>query len=104
MINRDIDIASFKKVGSWQEKSGELLKKRARVILSTLLLTLISIKLEGLISVLGYKSKDRYRDDYIMPLKANKLFTYTIPEKANDPNQAYIITERGKSFLVGNPI
>ncbi|RLD62450.1 MAG: hypothetical protein DRJ05_00285, partial [Bacteroidetes bacterium] len=24
LINRDIDIASFKKVGSWQEKSGEL--------------------------------------------------------------------------------
>lgn len=104
LINNVLDTASLKKAGSWHEKSEELLKKRARVILGTLLLTLNPIKLEELASILGYKSKERYRDAYVKPLKDNNLIAYTIPEKANDPNQAYIITERGKNFLVGSPI
>ncbi len=91
-------------MGSWQQKSEELLKKRARVILSTLLLTLNPIPLEELATKLAYRSKERYRDDYVKPLKDNNLISYTIPEKTNDPNQAYIITEKGKSFLAGIPI
>jgi len=104
LLNKESDAASLKKVGSWQQKSEELLKKRARVILSTLLLTLNPIPLEELATKLMYRSKERYRDDYLKPLKDNNLISYTIPEKTNDPNQAYIITEKGKSFLVGSPI
>jgi len=82
----------LKKAGSWEEKSGELLKKRGRIMLSALLLSLEPVKIEELATTLGYKSKERYRDDYVKPLKDNHLISYTIPDNPNDPNQAYVIT------------
>jgi len=103
LINNNIPIEELKKVGSWEEKSGELLKKRARILLSTLLLTILPVSLEELTETLGYKSKERYRDDYVKPLKDNGLIEYTL-EQANDPNQQYQITQRGINFLVGSPI
>jgi len=104
LIKSNVQIDELKKVGSWEEKSGELLKKRGRTILSTLLLTLEPVSLEELSTTLGYRSKERYRDDYIKPLKDNNLIAYTIPDKPNDPNQAYGITQRGKNFIGGNNI
>ena len=103
LINNYVSIDELKKVGSWDEKSGELLKKRARVLLSTLLLTILPVSLEELAEALGYKSKERYRDDYVKPLKDNGLIEYTL-EQANDPNQQYQITQRGINYLVGSPI
>ncbi len=102
--NKNIELQELKKVGSWVEKSGELLKRRGRVVLGTLLLTLLPITLDELARVLEYTSKERYRDDYVKPLKDNGLIDYTIPDKPNDPNQAYVITQRGKDFLSGNEI
>jgi len=43
-------------------------------------------------------------DDYVKPLKDNNLIAYTIPDKPNDPNQAYVITQRGKDLLGGHLI
>jgi len=104
LINNNIQIEQLKRVGSWEEKSGELLKKRGKIILSTLLLTLEPISLEELSATLGYKSKERYRDDYVKPLRDNQLISYTIPDNPNDPNQAYVITQRGKDFISGHRI
>lgn len=103
LINSDIEIYELKKVGSSGEKSGEFLKRRGRVLLGTLLLSLVPISLEELASVLGYRSKERYRDDYVKPLKDNGLITYTL-EQANDPDQQYKITQRGINFLVGSAV
>lgn len=103
LINSDIEIYELKKVESWQEKSGEFLKRRGKVLLGTLLLSLVPISLEELASVLGYRSKERYRDDYVKPLKDNGLIAYTL-EQANDPYQQYKITQRGINFLVGSGI
>jgi predicted transcriptional regulator len=103
LINKDIRIDELKKVGSWEEKSGELLKKRGRVLLATLLLSILPISLEELGKILGYKSKERYRDDYVKSLKDNGLIQYTL-EQANDPNQQYQLTQRGINFLMGSPI
>ena len=99
-----MEIEVLRNVGSWAEKSGELLKKRGRVILSTLLLTLLPTALEELANILGYRSKERYRDDYVKPLKDNNLIAYTIPDTPNDPNQAYVITQRGKDLIGGHLI
>jgi len=99
LIKSDLEIDMLKKAGSWKEKSGELLKIRGRVILSTLLLTMVPVKLEDLANILGYRSKERYRDDYVKPLKDNQLIAYTIPGRPNDPNQEYFITQRGKDIL-----
>jgi len=103
LINKDITIDKLKKVGSWEEKSGELLKKRGRVLLATLLLSILPISLEELGKILGYKSKERYRDDYVKSLRDNGLIQYTL-EQANDPNQQYQLTQRGINFLMGSPI
>lgn len=100
----DLEDGFPKKVGSSSQKSGELLKKRSRILLSSLLLTLVPVNIETMVGTLGYKSKDRFRDDYLKPLKNNGLINYTIPGKANDPDQAYLITQRGKDFLGGNLI
>jgi ATP-dependent DNA helicase RecG len=101
LINNNIQIEQLKKVGRWEEKSGELLKIRGRVILSTLILLLEPVSLEELVTTLGYKSKERFRDDYVKPLKENHLISYTIPDNPNDKNQAYVITQRGKDFIGG---
>jgi ATP-dependent DNA helicase RecG len=103
LINKKISLEELKKVGSWEEKSGELLKKRGHVLLATLLLSILPISLEELAKILGYKSKERYRDDYVKPLKDNSLIEYTL-ERANDPNQKYKLTQRGINFLMGSPI
>lgn len=103
LINNDLTIDELKKVGSWEDKSGELLKKRGRILLSSLLLAILPISLEELASILGYRSKERYRDDYLKPLKDSNFIEYTL-EQANDPNQQYQITQRGINFLMGSPI
>ncbi len=103
LTNKQLNTESLKKVGSWEEKSGELLKRRGRVLLSTLLLTLQPISLEELAALLGYQSKERYRDDYLKPLRNDNLVTNTMAA-ANDPNQAYVINERGRSFLGGGAV
>jgi ATP-dependent DNA helicase RecG len=104
LINNNIQLEQLEKVGSWIEKSGELLKKRGRILLSTLLLTLEPIRLEELAAILEYKSRERYRDDYVKPLKDNNLISYTVHGQPNDPNQAYVITQRGIDFIGGNQI
>lgn len=104
LINSGIEIQRLKNMGSWNEKGGELIKKRGRIILSTLLLTLEPMSLEELSTTLGYKSKERYRDDYVKPLKDNHLIGYTIPDNPNDPNQAYVITQRGRGFIGAHSI
>ncbi len=71
--------------------------------MGTLLLTILPISLEELAKILGYKSKERYRDDYVKPLKENGLIEYTL-ERANDPNKQYKITQRGVNFLMGSSI
>jgi len=103
LINSDLKLEELKKAESWIEKSGQLLKKRAKVLLSTILFTLTPISLEDLAKILEYRSKERFRDDYVKPLKDNGLIEYTL-ENANDPNQQYVITQKGKLFLGGSLI
>lgn len=103
LINSELGMDALKKVGSWEKKSGEFLKKRGKVLLSTLLLSLKPISIEELANVLGYDSKERYRDDYVKVLKDHGLIAYT-QEQANAPNQQYVITSRGIHFLTGNPL
>jgi hypothetical protein len=103
LINKEITQEELKKEGGWEEKRGELLKKRGRVLLATLLLTILPISLDKLAKILNYRSKERYRDDYVKPLKNIGLIQYTL-QQANDPNQQYQLTQRGLNFLMGSPI
>ena len=103
LINSDLKKIDLKKVWSSEEKSVELLKKRTKVIIAILLLTTVPTTIEDLADTLEYKSKPRFREDYIKPLRDSKLIEYTL-ERANDPNQQYQITQRGINFLMGSVI
>src|SRR5690606_4958252 len=103
LINKDLQKIDLKKVWSSEEKSVELLKKRTKVIIAILLLTTVPTTIEDLADTLEYKSKPRFREDYIKPLRDSKLIEYTL-ERANDPNQQYQITQRGINFLMGSVI
>jgi ATP-dependent DNA helicase RecG len=46
-----------------------------------------------------YKKRQSFRELYILPLQNTGLIPMTNPEKPNDPEQKYVITEKGKIFL-----
>ena len=101
LIDNDLEIEDFKKEGSLTEKGGRLLKKRGKVILQVLIALLQPMSLDDLISFMGYRSKERFREDYIKPLRDNGLIQLTNPDKPSDPNQQYVISEKGKMYMGG---
>ena len=94
---------SYRIKGDLGRKRGELLKQRSRVLLAILLLTLMPISIEELVEILGYRNKETFRENYIKPLRNNRLIEYTLTQ-ANDPNQQYRITQRGMNLLLGSRV
>jgi ATP-dependent DNA helicase RecG len=47
----------------------------------------------------GFSSRIKFKQNYIQPLLNMKLLTMTIPEVPNSPNQKYVATSSGKSFI-----
>jgi ATP-dependent DNA helicase RecG len=101
LINNNIQIEHLKKESTLPQKGVKLFKKRGQNILKTLVLLLLPMSLDNLVEILGFNSKNSYRDDYIKPLKDNGLIVLTIPDNPNDPEQKYVISEKGKMFLGG---
>lgn len=95
---------SIKKVSTWEEKSPNLLHKKADYILKILLLTTTPIKLEELLKFMNYKNRKTFTDNYLNPLQQAELIRKTDPDKPNNPGQTYLITENGKLFLSGKII
>lgn len=87
-----------------RKKCGVTKEKRKDNTKYIITITWACYSLEELATTLGYKSKERFRDDYVKPLKDNHLIGYTIPDNPNDPNQAYVISQRGKDFIGGHRI
>lgn len=104
LIDNDLEIEDLKKEGSLTEKGGKLLKKRGKVILQVLIALLQPMSLDDLVSFMGYRSKERFREDYIKPLRDNGLIQLTNPDKPSDPNQQYVISEKGKMYMGGYDI
>ncbi len=96
LINKDIRIEDLKKELSNRQKGVKLLKNRGKNILKVQPLTM-----EVLMEKMEFRSRSSFRDDYIKPLRDNKLIDLTIPDKPRDPGQSYIISEQGKMFLGG---
>lgn len=101
--NNHLQNIDLKKVWSWQEKSVELIKGRNKTLIATLLLAITPSTVDDITDILGYKSKPRFREDYLKPLRDSRLIEYTL-EQANDPNQKYRITQRGINFIMGSSI
>ncbi len=101
LINNELQLEDLKKELSKEQKEVKLLKNRARNIIRILVGLLMPMSMDELIEFMEFKSKSSFRDDYIKPLKDNGLIVHTIPDKPNDPNQKYVIGEKGKMFLGG---
>ena len=101
LIYSDLKFEDFKKESTFEEKGVKLLKKRGKNIIKVLVYVLDPLTLDELSELMEFKSKSSFRDDYLKPLKDIGLITLLNPDKPNDPNQKYIITEEGQMFLGG---
>ena len=101
LINEGITKDELKKVPSGGEKGAKLFPKRTAYILKILLLTLAAIPLAQLMESIGYNNRQKFRELYLLPLIADDLVTYTIPDKPTSEKQQYVITEKGRRFLGG---
>ncbi len=99
--NQVFEEAEVKKVSSWAEKSGKLLQKKYRYLISILSLTTEPATLKELLNWLEYKNRTTFTDNYLKPLRQEGLIAFTNPEKPTDPDNKYVITEAGKAFLAG---
>jgi ATP-dependent DNA helicase RecG len=88
-------------IPSWHEKHTKVLQKKTRYLMGVLALTSTPVKLDELLDWFEYKSRKAFRDSYLEPLQQEGLIAKTNPDKPSDPEQRYMITEKGKSFLGG---
>jgi predicted transcriptional regulator len=49
-----------------------------------------------------YKNRNTFRDNYLNPLKRLGFIVATKPDTPNAPDNKYVITEKGKAFLMEN--
>ncbi|MDZ7742211.1 MAG: hypothetical protein U5Q03_10770 [Bacteroidota bacterium] len=101
LINKDIQIEDLEKELSIKEKGVKLLKNRGKNILKILMFLLEPKSMGKLMEKMQFSSRSSLRDDYVKPLRDNGLINLTIPNKPHDPNQKYVISEKGKMFLGG---
>jgi ATP-dependent DNA helicase RecG len=99
--NQVFSAEEIKKVPTWEEKSTNLMHKKVRYIISILFICCEASPLELIMKTLAYKNRKTFRDNYLTPLVQSQLLTKTNPENPNDPEQKYVITEKGKLFLGG---
>jgi ATP-dependent DNA helicase RecG len=89
----------FKKVPSSAEKGAKLLAKKSFNLILILTLTSEPIKIEKMMECMHYKKRQSFRELYLVPLQHAELVTKTNPGKGNDPDQQYLITDKGRAFL-----
>ncbi|MBA7553076.1 hypothetical protein ES705_45661 [subsurface metagenome] len=78
-----------------------LFQKKSWYLLSVLFLTSEPIKLSDLMNTFDYKNEKSFRDKYIKPLRQVDFIRFTNPETQTDPENKYMLTEKGKSYLGG---
>jgi ATP-dependent DNA helicase RecG len=94
----------IKKVPSWNEKGAKLLHKKIYYLITIMILCSNPIRIDEMMKYLQYKKRQSFREIYLIPLQQVGFITMTIPDKPNDPNQKYVITEKGKLFLAGRDL
>lgn len=63
----------------------KLLHKKARNLITILLLTSQPVKIDQLMNWMEYKKRQSFREIYISPLQNSGLITMTNPDSPNDP-------------------
>jgi ATP-dependent DNA helicase RecG len=99
-INK-IYFEDFQKGSSWREKGVKLFPKRTINLLKLLVCCVGPVTTEELMEVMGFASRDKLRELYLVPLRKDDLIDYTIKDSPNVPGQKYILTEKGRLFLGG---
>jgi ATP-dependent DNA helicase RecG len=99
-INK-LDFEDFQKGSSWTEKGVKLFPKRTINLLKLLVCCVKPTTTEELMEILGFASRDKLRELYLVPLRKDGLIDYTIKDSLNAPGQKYVLTENGQLFLGG---
>lgn len=99
--NQASENKEIEKVPSWYEKGTQLLRKKVWYIIGILSLSTQPVGLQKMMQCFDYKNEKTFRDNYIKPLREVGFISMTIPEKPTDPENKYVITEKGKEFLSG---
>ena len=102
--NQALTKADIEKVLGWNENGTKLMHKKMVYLIKVLILTSEPLGLDKIMDWMNYKNKSTFRNNYILPLRKVDFIKMTIPDKPSDPNQKYVITEKGKLFLAGKEI
>ncbi|MCK9422123.1 MAG: putative DNA binding domain-containing protein [Bacteroidales bacterium] len=97
----ELKIDDFKKGVSLAEKGVKLLPKRTQNILKLLLISLTPMKVEEMMQLMSFGSRDKFREQYLNLVRKEGLVEQTIKDKPNSPDQKYVLTEKGKMFFGG---
>jgi ATP-dependent DNA helicase RecG len=97
-INK-IYFEDFQKGSSWREKGIKLFPKRTINQIKILVCCIEPVTTEDLMEVMGFASRDKLRELYLVPLRKDCLIDYTVKASPNVPGQKYILTEKGRLFL-----
>ena len=61
---------------------------------------LCPLKVDDLLGVLKFNSRDRFRELYLVPLRKSSIVEQTIKDKPNSPDQKYILTTGNPLYLM----
>lgn len=98
------DPSAIQNVPSWNQKCTQLLNKKFRYILGTLMICLEPVKLKSILQYFEYANENSFKQSYLKPLREIGFIEQTIPDRPTDSNNKYVITENGKAFLSGNDL
>ena len=83
------------------QEGAKLLSRKSFNLIIILLLTSAPVKIEKMMEWINYKKRQSFRELYLNPLQQVGFVTKTNIKKINDPEQQYVITEKGIAFLSG---
>jgi ATP-dependent DNA helicase RecG len=96
-----VTAEDIKTVPGWQGNGTQLLKKKGWYFIAILSLCVEPARIRELLEWIGYKNEKSFRDKYIHPLRAAGLLEHTVPDQPTNPENRYVVTEKGRIFLSG---
>jgi len=101
LIMSKLKNTDLKKGSSLGEKGVKLFPKRTINILKLMVACLKPVSTEELMDIIGFASRDKLRELYLVPLRKDGIIDYLTKDNINVPDQKYILTEKGERFLGG---
>ncbi|MGL1958411.1 MAG: putative DNA binding domain-containing protein [Colwellia sp.] len=95
-LNKD----EIKKVPSWEQNGTKLLHKKTVYFIKILMLAIKPISLTNLMNYIGYENRNKFRQTYLLPLQSVGFIEKTAKD-SNSPDQKYLTSPLGQSFITG---